>query len=268
MVTMVINMPVLNVKKVKCLTFLLPILIFFLLSSFPDSDYFNEQGILKLVIGFISYTIAFYISYDFFLAKIKQDSHFISHTIVYVPLCVFLLSGSYALYKGSLEFLDDERGLYKNSVISEARQLAADYIENCQKNLPNEMHEQCIGRYLTNNLSSDVANLKARHDDLSNGYSVIAIITGFFGVLMTVLVIYFSISSKEEIVRRVTAAEEKIEESKTKLKEEIDKKIQEVEEEIAGAKRIADASTELTEELAKKIVGLNEQQGLFGGLRD
>ncbi|QBL10443.1 hypothetical protein E0Z06_13340 [Rheinheimera sp. D18] len=134
---------------------------------------------------------------------------FLTHLfMVYAPLFVFLIIAIITLGKGSIEVFGIKSNSSDITQLESFRSALDDYRKECfSAKDPLTKNSFCTEDYLNNELFIKIKSLEDRYSDLGNSYSTIAVMTGFFGVLMTVLVIYFSISGKEAIQLKLDATE-------------------------------------------------------------
>lgn len=122
--------------------------------------------------------------------------------LVYVPLSMFLASSAYILFTGSADLFGTRSQQESILALKEFDKELINYRNICLKELQgDETKKECIENYLSNTLFSKVSILEGGYSDVSNSFNTIAIMTGFFGVLMTVLIIYFSLTGRESRVR-------------------------------------------------------------------
>lgn len=170
--------------------------------------------------------------------------HVFNQSFVYVPLSLFLFTASYALYSAGSEVFGVQPAEQRQAFVQEVDKFLATYKAQCTQASvsPQEQH-QCIESYLNATLFADVKLIQEKYGDASNSYSIIAIMTGFFGVLMTVLVIYFSLSGRELLEHKLQKSEELMDELKSTIKN--------TKKGVADAIKIAAKASELATEASK-----------------
>lgn len=199
---------------IRICLYIIPVALFFAL--------FDFSNITSLVTGSagINYAACYslYIVLIELARKLHSDSavstrarHVFNQSFVYVPLSLFLFTASYALYSAGSEVFGVQPAEERRAFVQEVDKFLNTYKTQCaQASASTKEQHQCIENYLNATLFADVKLIQEKYGDASNSYSIIAIMTGFFGVLMTVLVIYFSLSGRELLEHKLAEAEKVI----------------------------------------------------------
>lgn len=261
----------------KSILFCLPLLLLAWLFSEEYYLAYEQQNsltwLIKPIIFLLIYGLSFYLFFSWIYervrAKFADSAHFLNYAIIYIPLCLFLLSAASALYKGSSEVFAISPAVEREEMLKAINTELLTYKSNCSTTAAAE-HAACVEQYLTDSLLARLMLLEDRAQGFANSYSVIAIMTGFFGVLMTVLIIYFSIAGKEAIQQKLTSIHDEFRDIDNKLDgtiPKIDQKLNEAlaaiqDELIATQKHLQKLETSQNE---KNIVVQQEIQNLKSG---
>lgn len=191
--------------------YLLPIIIFFILFDVTIYDkLLTSFTWVNYVAGYIFYLVM--IEFARLMHSNKNDAtrakNAFNQLVVYFPLSLFLLTASYALYMAGSEVFNVEPLAKQHLLQAETHKYLEQYKTECE-NAKQSSQEQlnCVQKYLDGSIFAQLDDLKEKYENTSNSYSIIAIMTGFFGVLMTVLVIYFSLSGREVLQDKLDKSE-------------------------------------------------------------
>lgn len=160
---------------------------------------------------------------------------------MYLPLFLFLSLAIIGLFKSSIDVFSAPSNFEYIERLASFKQAAEQYRENCL--VKGGVENKCIENYLNDELFAEIETLNSRYADLGNSYSTVAIMTGFFGVLMTVLIIYFSLSGREAIQLKLDATENLLAGASDALTKAVvaSKKAQEVSSQMENTQKVLDS---------------------------
>jgi hypothetical protein len=199
---------------VRISLYIAPLLLFFSLFDFTKTSLlFTERTGINYIASYCLYIVVIELARKLH-ANTKKSTHarhVFNQSFVYFPLALFLFTASYALYSGGSEVFGVQPAEQRQAFVQEIDKFLNTYKTQCtQASVSTKEQHQCIENYLNATLFADVKLIQEKYGDASNSYSIIAIMTGFFGVLMTVLVIYFSLSGRELLEHKLAEAEKVI----------------------------------------------------------
>lgn len=251
------NKPPLLPSKAKiAILFCLPLLLLAWLFSEEYYLAYAEQNtltwLIKPIIFLLIYGLSFHLFFSWIYervrAKFDDSAHFLNYAIIYIPLCLFLMSAASALYKGSSEVFAISPAVEREAMLKAINTELLTYKSKCSTTATAE-HAACVEQYLTDSLLARLMLLEDRAQGFANSYSVIAIMTGFFGVLMTVLIIYFSIAGKEAIQQKLTSIHNEFGDIEVKLDGTIPKIDEKLKEALAAIQEQLNATQEHLQKL-------------------
>lgn len=177
-----------------------------------------------------------------------RESSGIANILVNGPLALFLLAGTVVLILMSYHVFISGSIDEHNKLVDRVNVELKEYKVECLKLQSSGKEINCVEDSLKNAIAAKLIILDEKYSDLSSSYSVIAIITGFFGVLMTVLVIHFSLVGKEEYNQKIKSLKS-ITDELTSKNLEIEKNWYKVEQINDLIKESKEASEKLVEDV-------------------
>jgi hypothetical protein len=260
---------------VRICLYVIPIALFFAL--------FDFSNISSLVTGStgINYVACYglYIIVIELARKLHTDDkestharHVFNQSFVYFPLALFLFTASYALYSAGSEVFGVQPAEQRQAFVQEVDKFLDTYKAQCtQASASTKEQHQCIESYLNATLFADVKLIQEKYGDASNSYSIIAIMTGFFGVLMTVLVIYFSLSGRELLEHKLQKSDELMDDLKGTMKntkESIEKAIKKAEDASTQAGDALTLAEKATADSNQLLARIEKVQAIQNSMKD